>query len=119
MPGRGNGQEFSEAFDNAHEQGGEKGAQVHALHPYPARAGCPIRHRAFSSQVEHLATRKMRPNKRIIFKPSGTLGDSENATKRTWMLAPGHGQCPGPGELSSGVFSSQVEHLAARKIRPD
>jgi hypothetical protein len=80
---------------------------------------CDQTNKAFSSQVEQLATRKMRPNKQSIFKPSGTLGDSENATKLAGMVAPGREPCPRPSELSSGVFSSQVEHLALRKIRPD
>jgi hypothetical protein len=42
--------------------------------------------------------RFLRETGRSIFKPSGTLGDSENTTKIR-------------------VFSSQVEHLATRKIR--
>jgi len=38
-----------------------------------------------------------------IFKPSGTLGDSENATRRAGMVAPGQGLCPRPGEWLFGV----------------
>ena len=48
------------------------------------------------SQVEHLATRKMRPNKS---KPGGTLSGSENATTREFLPASAQRRAP-PGPIS-------------------